>query len=105
MPYSEERELVESISSIKLEMGLPSHNQKLWPIIFPVWKNCRDKDGEEPEEKEFQWQAQSGIQFKGGPKAWHYYWGYGVLEYGAYHDCTTEESSWKSQVQIFAPIQ
>jgi hypothetical protein len=29
MPYSEERELVESISSIKLEMGLPSHNQKL----------------------------------------------------------------------------
>jgi hypothetical protein len=31
----------------------------------PVQKNCRDKNGEEPEEKEVQWQAQSGIQLKG----------------------------------------
>jgi hypothetical protein len=52
---------------------------KLCPIIVPVWKNYRDGNGEEPEEKKVQWQAQSGIQIKGRPKAWHYYWGYGAL--------------------------
>jgi hypothetical protein len=28
---------------------------KLWPIIVPVWKNCRDGNGEEPKEKKVQW--------------------------------------------------
>jgi hypothetical protein len=32
-------------------MGLPSHSHKLWSIIVPVWKNGRDKNGEEPEEE------------------------------------------------------
>jgi hypothetical protein len=30
-------------------------------------------------EKKVQRQAQSGIQLKGVPKSWHYYWGYGAL--------------------------
>ena len=47
---------------IKWRIGLSSH----WPIIIPVWKNCRDKNGKEFEEKEVQWQAQSGIQLNGG---------------------------------------
>ena len=46
-------------------MGLPSHSQKLWPIFVPVLKNCRDGNGEEPEEKKVQWQAQTRIQLKG----------------------------------------
>jgi hypothetical protein len=37
---------------------------QLWPIIFPVWKNYRDGNGEEPEEKK----VQSRIQFKGKPQ-------------------------------------
>jgi hypothetical protein len=36
----------------------------IWPIIVPVWKNYRDGNGEEPEEKKAQWQAQSWIQLK-----------------------------------------
>jgi hypothetical protein len=41
---------------------------KLWPIIVPVWKNWRDRNGEEPEEKKVQKEAQSGIQLKGRPQ-------------------------------------
>jgi hypothetical protein len=37
----------------------------LWPIIVPVWKNYRDGNGEEPEEKKLQQQAQSEVQLKG----------------------------------------
>ena len=32
------------------------------------WKNCRDENGEEPEEKKVQQQAQIGIQLKGRPQ-------------------------------------
>lgn len=39
-------------------MKLPSHSQKLLTKP-PVWKNCWDKNGEEPEE--VQWQAQIDI--------------------------------------------
>jgi hypothetical protein len=46
-------------------MGLPSHSQKLWIRIVFVWKNCRDKNGEEIEGKEVQWQAQIGTHIKG----------------------------------------
>jgi hypothetical protein len=38
---------------------------KLWPKIVPVCKNCRDGNGEDPEEKKVQWEGQSGIQLKG----------------------------------------
>jgi hypothetical protein len=34
-------------------------------MIFPVWKNYRDVNGEEPEEKKAQQQTQSGIRLKG----------------------------------------
>jgi hypothetical protein len=37
----------------------------LRPIIVPVQKNYRDGNGEEPEKKKVQRQAQSGIQLKG----------------------------------------
>jgi hypothetical protein len=63
------RGLIELTSSRKTghqvrEKGaiLQSH---LWPIIVPVWKKFRDGNGEKPEEKKVQWQAQSGIQLKG----------------------------------------
>jgi hypothetical protein len=39
---------------------------QLWPIIVSVWKNCRDGNGEESEEKKVQRQAQSDIQCKVG---------------------------------------
>jgi hypothetical protein len=45
----------------------------------PVWKNSRHENGEEPEEKEVQQQAQSRSSSRGGPQAWHYYWGYEEL--------------------------
>jgi hypothetical protein len=41
----------------------------LWPIIVPVWKNYRDGNGEESEQKKVQWQAQSGIHLKGRSQA------------------------------------
>ena len=47
------------------EMELPSHSQKLWPRIVPVWKNRRDKNGEVTEGKEIQWPAQVGILLRG----------------------------------------
>jgi hypothetical protein len=67
-PYSGERELVEPTSSRKIEHqvmnGIVIPQSQLWPIIIPVWKNCSDGNGEEPEEKEVQRQTQSGIQLK-----------------------------------------
>jgi hypothetical protein len=72
MSYSVERELIEPTSSRKTghqvrdEVAIPQ--SELWPIIFPVWKNCRDGNGEEPEEKKVQWQAQSGMQVKERPQ-------------------------------------
>ena len=69
MPYNGERELVEPTSSRKtghqVRDGVAILQSKFWPIIVPVWKNYRDGDGEEPEEKKAQRQAQSGIQLKG----------------------------------------
>ena len=42
--------------------------RKLRSRIVPVFKNFREKNGEEPEEKEVQQQAQIGIQLKGRPQ-------------------------------------
>ena len=75
MPYSGEMKLVEPTFSRKTEskfesrvgMGLPSHSQNLCPRIFPIKKNCRDRNGEKPEEKEVQGQAQIGIQLNRRP--------------------------------------
>jgi hypothetical protein len=68
MPYSEERELVESTSSRKTvhQVGyrVATLQSKLWSIIVFVWKNCSDGNGEEPKEKKVQQQVQSGIQLK-----------------------------------------
>jgi hypothetical protein len=48
--------------------------------FFSVWKNYRDGNVEESEKKMVQQQDQSGIQLKGGSKAWHYYCGYWALK-------------------------
>jgi hypothetical protein len=44
--------------------GVAIPQSKLWPIMVSVWKNYKDGNGEEPEGKKVQWQAQSGIQVK-----------------------------------------
>jgi hypothetical protein len=45
--------------------GIAFPQSKLWPIIVLVRKNCRERNGEKPEGKKDQGQAQSGIQLKG----------------------------------------
>jgi hypothetical protein len=44
-----------------------------------------------------------GSSPRGGPKAWHYYWGYGALTKRDLSWLKGPTSSWKSQMQIFAP--
>jgi hypothetical protein len=71
MPYSGERELVESISSRKTG----GHQVEAWGChptvkysdldLFLSERTTCTKHGEESEGKEVQWQAQIGIQFKG----------------------------------------
>ena len=51
-----------------LSDGAAIPQSQLWPIIASVWKNCRDRNGEELEKKEVQRQAQRGIQLKGRPQ-------------------------------------
>jgi hypothetical protein len=50
MPYSGEREHVEPTSSRKtghqMREGVAIPQSKLWPIIVPVWKNCRGGNGD-----------------------------------------------------------
>jgi hypothetical protein len=63
--YSGEREFIEHTSNTKtgywVSDGIAIPQSKLWPIIVPVWKNCRDVNGEQPQEKNFQRKAQIGI--------------------------------------------
>jgi hypothetical protein len=84
MPYIGERELVKSTSSRKtrhnVRDGVAIPQSKLWPIIFPVWKNCKDVNGEEPEGKKVQKHAQSKIQLKGKSQGLTLLLGYGVLK-------------------------
>jgi hypothetical protein len=58
MPYNGERELVEPPPAERhghqVRDGVAIPQSKLWPIIVPVWKNCRDGNGEKPEEKKVQ---------------------------------------------------
>jgi hypothetical protein len=48
-----------------------------------------------------------GSSSGGGSKAWHYFWGYGVLTKRdlSWPHSQRPISSWKSQMQIFAPNQ
>ena len=68
MPDSRERDLIEPTSSRKtgnqVTDGVAISQSQIWPIIIPVWKNYRDGNGEETEEKKVQKQAQSGIKIK-----------------------------------------
>jgi hypothetical protein len=72
MLYSGKRELIEPtstrVSGYQVRDGVTIPLSKLWSIILPVWKNYRDGNGEEPEEKKVQWQAQIGILLKGRPQ-------------------------------------
>jgi hypothetical protein len=69
MPNISEREVIEPTSSRKtghqVRNGIAIPQSHLWPIVVSVWKNYRDGNGEEPEEKKVEQQAQSGIQLKG----------------------------------------
>ena len=116
LPYSREKELIEPTSS--QEDKISSEGWGCHPTVTSlthncfIWKNYRNGNGEEPEEKKVQLQAQSGIQLKGKAKAWHYYWGHGVLIKrdllrSLSRDCPLKDptSSWKRQMQIFAPNQ
>jgi hypothetical protein len=69
MPNSSEKELMEPICNRKTghqaRDGVAIPQSHLWPIIVSVWKNYREENGEDPEEKKVQRQAQSGIQLIG----------------------------------------
>jgi hypothetical protein len=58
-------EFSKKLHEIQVRDGVAIPQSHLWPIIVSVWKNYRDGNGVEPEEKKVQWQAQSGIQLKG----------------------------------------
>jgi hypothetical protein len=108
---SRERGVIEPTSSKKtghqVSDGVAATQWHLRPLIVPVWKNYRKGNGEEPEEKKVQRQAQSGTQLKGRSKAWYYYWSYGILTKRDLLWMPSEgpTSSWKSQMQILAPNQ
>jgi hypothetical protein len=59
MPNSRERELIEPTSNRKTEHqvrdGVAIPQSHLLPIIYLVWKNYRDGNGEKAEEKKGQW--------------------------------------------------
>jgi hypothetical protein len=102
---------VESTFSRKMTssggMGLPLHSQKLWPRIVPVWKNCRNKNEEEHEEKEVKWQAHWDPAQEETLRPDTITDDILCLQPGAYNDCPLRgpTSSWKSQMQIFIPNQ
>jgi hypothetical protein len=71
-PGLKERDLrwnIEPTSSRKtgyqVRDGVAIPQSHLWPINVPVWKDYRDGNREEAEEKKVQRQAQNGIQLKG----------------------------------------
>jgi hypothetical protein len=91
----------------KRRVAIPQSH--LWPITVSVWKkNHRDGNGEELEgkKKSIDW-PKMGSSSKGGPKAWHYYWGYGMLTKRDLSWLPPKDptSCWKSQMQLFAPNQ
>jgi len=80
----------------------------LWPIFLLFWKKCRDGSGEEPEEKKVQWQGPKWDPAQGeAPRPDTITETMGHSQKGTYHDCSPKDptSSWKSQMQIWAPNQ
>jgi hypothetical protein len=67
------------LKSPQVRDGVAIPKSQLWPIIVFVWKNYRDGNTEDPEEKKVQHRPKVGSSSIRGPKAWHYYWSYGVL--------------------------
>jgi hypothetical protein len=69
VPYSREsehhRSHLQRKTGHQVRDGVAILQSHLWPIIVSVWKNYRDGNGGEHEEKKVQRQAQSGIQLKG----------------------------------------
>jgi hypothetical protein len=67
MPYTGERELVEPTSSRKIGHQVAIPKSKLWPIVVPVCKNCRDGNGEEPEKRRSSDRPKVESDSRGGP--------------------------------------
>jgi hypothetical protein len=66
MPDRERKfiELTFSRTVHQVREGVAIPQSKLWLIIVPVWKNCRDGNGEDPKEKKVQKHTQIVIQLK-----------------------------------------
>ena len=60
---------------------------KLWPIIVPVWQNCRYGNGEEPEERRYSDRPKVGSSSRCGPRPDTITEAMEHLQKGTYHDC------------------
>jgi hypothetical protein len=111
MPYIGEKESHRATSSKKtghqVKDGIAITQSILCTIIVPSWKNCRDENEKVHEEKKVQWQSHVSKAQGEVSRLNSIMEAMEPSQKGTYHDCLPKDptSSWKSQVQIFAPNQ